>query len=244
MLGLGSSIVTSGAPSEFLPTSISGLQLWLQNGVGITSSSDPAAIDTWADSSGNGNDASHGLDQYRPLLVDGGGDWEGDADADALSLDSTITVNQFHVFVVVAADSHVTNNLLAGSSTTDLLRIGQGSSATSHRLKANNAFTTPAQWSATTSIATDGTKQLLEYEAASGSSNNCFLRINGSLESTVSFDTSANAFDISFVGAASAVGADSFDGNIYEVLIYNSALSAADAANVRNYLNGKLSIYS
>lgn len=244
MLGLGSSIITSGAPSEFLPTSISGLQLWLQNGVGITSSSDPAAIDTWADSSGNGNDASHFADQYRPLLEDGGGDWFGDADGDSLSLSSSITVNQFHVFMAVAADAHASNSLLVGNSSTDFLRIGQGNSATLHRLKANNTFTTPAQWSATTSIATDGTKQLLEYEAGSGTTNNCFLRINGTLESTISFDTSTNAFDIAFVGAANASGTTSFNGNIYEVLVYNSALSADDAANVRNYINGKLNIYS
>ena len=243
MLGLGNSISHAGSRA-FSPTDISGLQLWLENGIGITSSSDPAAIDTWADSSGNGNDAGHAADQYRPLLVDGGGDWFGDTDADALSLDSTITVNQFHVFMVVAADAHSTNSLLVGNNTTDFLRIGQGGSSTLHRLKANNQFTTPAQWTATTAIATDGTKQLLEYEAGSGSTNNCFLRINGNLESTISFDTSANAFDIDFVGAASATGTSSFDGNIYEVLIYNSALSSDNAALIRDYINSKLNIYS
>ena len=245
MLGLGNSIVTSGAPSEFLPNSISGLQLWLQNGVGITSSGDPAAIDTWADSSGNGNNASDpGTANIKPLLEDGGGDWEADTNPDALRLDSVITVNEFHIFIAVAADEHASNNLLSNSASTDFLRIGQNASSVFHRLKSNNTFTSPAQWTATTAIATDGTKQLLEYERASGSSNNCFLRINGNLESTISDDTSTNAFDIGFVGAGDAGGADSFNGNIYEVLIYDSSLSASDAASVRDYINSKLSIYS
>lgn len=245
MLGLGNSIVTSGAPSEFLPNSISGLQLWLQNGVGITTEGDPAAISQWADSSGNGNNASGpGNVTLNPILEDGGGDWQADTNADALQLDSVITVNEFHIFIAVAADEHSSNNLLANSTSTDLLRIGQNSQNNLHRLKSNNAFTSPAQWTATTAIATDGTKQLLEYERASGTSNNCFLRINGNLESTIGDDTSTNAFDIGFVGAGNAGGANSFNGNIYEVLIYDSSLSASDAASVRNYINSKLSIYS
>lgn len=244
MLGLGNSIVTSGAPSEFLPNSISGLQLWLQNGVGITTTGDPATITQWDDSSGNGNNADGPDGIYNPILEDGGGDWQGDSSVDALDLDSVITVNEFHIFMAIASDTHSSNNLLANSNTTDFLRIGQGGSSTLHRLKANNAFTSPAQWTATTAIATDGTKQLLEYERASGTSNNCFLRINGNLESTIGMDTAANPFDIGFVGAASATGTGSFNGNIYEVLVYNASLSAADAANVRNYINSKLSIYS
>ena len=246
MLGLGNDI-TSSSYISFLPVDISGLQLWLQNSVGITSSGDPAAIDTWSDSSGNDNHAGHASDQYRPLLNEGGGLWFGDSDVDALTLSSTKTVNQFHIFVAFSADSAATNNLLTSNNTTDFLRIGQSNNANNHRLKANNVFTTPAQFTASTAIATDGTKQLLEYRMASASdtsSNNFTLRINGTLESTISFDSDNNPFDMSIIGAGSSTGTSSFRGHIYEVLIYNSALSVSDANNVRNYINDKLSLYS
>lgn len=237
MLGLGNSISQAGSIS-FVPTDISGLQLWLQNGVGITSSGDPAVIDAWADSSSSGLNATASVGA-KPYLVDGGGEWEGDSDADALQLSAAQTVNQFHVFFAIASDEHATNNLLANANT-DFLRIGQGGSSTQHRLRANNTTVT---FNATTAIATDGTKQLLEYEVADGTSNNAFLRINGALESTGSLDGDNNPFDYGFVGAVTASGTSSFDGNIYEVLVYNKALSSAEATDVRNYLNGKLNIY-
>jgi|5B_taG_2_1085324.scaffolds.fasta_scaffold00235_23 hypothetical protein len=247
MIGLGLGNVKAGGVVEFIPTSISNLQLWLQNGVGITSSSDPAAIDTWADSSGNGNDAGHPADTYRPRLDDGGGLWFGDSDEDSLELDSTITLNSFHIFLAISADAAATNSLLTSNNSTDFLRIGQGNNANNHRLKANNAFTNPAQFTASTAIATDGTKQLLEYRMASASdtsSNNFTLKINGNLESTISFNSDSNAFDIKFVGAASNTGTSSFRGHIYEVLIYSSALTDGQSNLVRNYLNSKLNIYS
>ncbi len=237
MLGLGNSISHAGSIS-FAPTDISGLQFWLQNGVGITSSGDPAVIDAWADSSGNGLNATASVGR-KPYLVDGGGEWEGDSDADALQLSAAQTINQFHIFFAIAADEHATNNLLANANT-DFLRIGQGGSSTQHRIRANGQTVT---LNATTAIATDGTRQLLEYEGGDGSSSNVFLRINGTLESTSSLDTDSNPFDYGFVGAVTAEGTSSFDGKIYEVLVYNKALSSAEATDVRNYLNGKLNIY-
>lgn len=237
MLGLGNGISQAGSIS-FVPTDISGLQLWLQNGVGITSSGDPAVINAWADSSGNGLNATASVGR-KPYLVDGGGEWEGDSDADALQLSAAQTINQCHIFFAIAADEHATNNLLANANT-DFLRIGQGGSSTQHRLRANGVTVT---FNATTAIATDGTKQLLEYEVATGTSNNAFLRINGNLESTQSHDGNNNPFDYGFVGALTAAGTSSFDGKIYEVLVYEKGLSSAEATDVRNYLNGKLNIY-
>lgn len=239
MLGLGNSISQAGSIS-FTPTDISGLQLWLQNGVGITSSGSPAAIDAWADSSPRALNTTANTGA-KPYLVDGGGEWEGDSDADALQVSSATTVNQFHIFFVVAADEHSTNNLLAKDSSTNFLRIGQGGSNTLHRMKANSST---IDWNATRPILTDGTKQLLEYEANdSDRVNNAHLRINGDLEVTTNHDTDTNAFQFSFVGASTAAGTSSFDGKIYEVLVYNKALSSAEATDVRNYLNGKLNIY-
>lgn len=241
MLGLGNSI-SHASPIRLTPTDVSGLMVWLQNGVGITSSGSPAVIDVWADSSGNGNDATT-TGGTRPYLVDGGGEWEGDSDADTLALDSELTLAQFHIFVVVAADETSTNTIVAGNSTQDFIRIGQSANNKAHRMKANGAATTPADYIATTAVATDGTKQLLEYELSSGSSNNSFLRINGSLEATVSHDGSSNALDIGFVGATNSSGGSSFNGKIYEVLIYNTALSSSQASDIRSHINDRLNIY-
>ena len=149
--------------------------------------------------------------------------------------------------MAISADAAATNNLLTSNNTTDFLRIGQGNNANLHRLKANNVFTTPTSFTASTAIATDGTKQLLEYRMANSSDNtsdNFTLRINGTLESTISFASASNPFDISIVGAGSSAGTSSFRGHIYEVLVYSSALTDAQATSVRNYINNKINIYS
>jgi hypothetical protein len=72
-LGLGLSI-TSGGYISFLPTDISNLALWFQNGVGVTAAK-------WDDSSGNDNHATQSVEANRADVSGGGLDFEqGDSD--------------------------------------------------------------------------------------------------------------------------------------------------------------------
>ena len=84
-LGLGLSI-TGGGYISFLPTDISNLALWLQNGVEVSE-------DAWNDSSGNANHASQGTEANQAAVSGGGLDFTP-GNSDHYDLASTITIAQ------------------------------------------------------------------------------------------------------------------------------------------------------
>ena len=244
MLGLGSSIITSGAPSEFLPNSVSGLQLWLAGSTSIIEDSDGTGVVQWTDQSSNSNHATQpeANDSFQPVLDGGGVSFDGSNDF--LTLGSEVSLNQFHIFLVLALDSHSTDTIFGEADAGDFLRFGQGGLNNSIRLQAQSEqinFT-----SFTPVISTDGTKQLFDISRAAGTTNNCTLTVNGSEHGTASSsNTSANQFEIDALGVRNTANRQHpAEGIIYEIIIYNSAISSADAASVRNYLNSKFTIYS
>lgn len=92
------------------PIPMDGLQLWLRADAGVTLNG--LAVSSWADQSGNGNDAIQ-LDAPRqPLLVRGG--LHGlpvlrfDGTDDKLALASSTVMSQLSLFIVVKIDSGAT----------------------------------------------------------------------------------------------------------------------------------------
>ena len=69
MLGLGNSITSGAALDEFSIDQISGLQLWLKNGEGVTAAQ-------WDDSSGNNNHVTQSTSSRQGTVEDGGIDFE------------------------------------------------------------------------------------------------------------------------------------------------------------------------
>ena len=82
MLGLGSSLALGGAPSEFVLTNISGLDIWLQYDTGFTADGSDA-ISQWDDQSGNDNHAVQATTDFKPTLVSGAASF-ADANRDTL----------------------------------------------------------------------------------------------------------------------------------------------------------------
>lgn len=68
-IGLGFPFALGGRPSTFSPTSVSGLRLWLRADLGITT----GATFTWADQSGNGCDFTQATGAAQPTVLSGGG---------------------------------------------------------------------------------------------------------------------------------------------------------------------------
>ena len=65
-LGLG---LTQGSYISFIPTDISNLAVWFQNGVGVTAAK-------WDDSSGNNNHATQSTEANQADVSGGGLDFE------------------------------------------------------------------------------------------------------------------------------------------------------------------------
>ena len=111
MLGLGNSIISGGAPEEFLPTQISNLKLWLQNGVGVTAA-------RWDDSSGNSNHAEQSNSGFQATVSDGG--LEFDASDDHYDIND-IEISDREALIVFAAIEldNVGNDTILGIDDTD-----------------------------------------------------------------------------------------------------------------------------
>ncbi len=109
-LTLGCFAVAFCQCSNQAPIPKDGLQLWLKADAGVTL--DGAAVSTWADQSGNGNDAIQPDAPRRPLLVPDGLNGlpvlRFDGTDDRLALTGTAVMSQLTLFIVVKIDSGAT----------------------------------------------------------------------------------------------------------------------------------------
>ena len=238
MLGLGNSITSGYAP--FTLTSVSDLELWLQNGVGITSD-EVDRVSKWADSSGNDNDATQSSTGDMALLSNGGLDFE-ESDSDHYDLASDITIAQnggFCVAFVVEMES-VTNNTLFSKGGNEQIKIVNG---TEFFFKADDDTTTSTLF-VFESGTFDTSKALFLLNRSAGATNRFTFFKNG-IQLTPNGDSSSNeaagenpfGFDINVLGSLQGTGSF-FDGKILEVAFWSKGLSAQEIADVNSYLQG------
>ena len=228
---------------SFLPTSLDGLQLWLSNNTGVVLDSDGTGVIQWTDQSDNSNNATQNEanDTNQPTSANGGITFDGSNDY--LLLNNEISLNEFHIFIALALDDHSVETIFGETEAGDFLRFGQGG--------LNNYIRFQAQASQfdfsgfTPVISDDGTKQLFEFSRNSGTTDNAILTINGTEHATkASSDTSSFPFEIDAIGVRNTTNTQyTMDGVIFEVIIFNSVLSTANATKVRDYINEKLNIY-
>ena len=241
-LGLGLSITNSGYVS-FLPTDISNLALWFQNGVGITSDGGtPDKVSQWNDSSGNGNNATQGTSGNQADLVGGGLDFTA-GESDHYDLASTVTIAQnqgFCVAIVMDTDTS-SNNFIFSKDANDHIQIGDGQTfivKTNDPGVINTQIVCPA--------GTFGNqKQLILVNRSDGASNTFSVFKNGS---EVTIDSSAssneatgenpNGFDINVLGSQAGTG-NFFDGTMFEVLFFDKGLSSTEISDLNTYLTSK-----
>ena len=226
MLGLGLGINKSIAPEEFSIANISGLQLWLKNATGITESGN--AISQWADQSGNDNHANQTVSGRKPALS--GKNIVFDGTDDRFDLTSEFGVDTFTIATIInPLESTPSNESILGKGANDFLRVHQGSQTDRVFMKANGV--TMDQASLQSQLPTGAF--LLVVTRASGSTDNCKVRVNGVDISEAARDNSdsTDRLDILTI-ATSGGGLNPFDGYINEVVVFNSALTGADLANV------------
>jgi hypothetical protein len=139
VLGLGSSLALGGAPSEWTILETSP-EVWLKFNTGQTTPDIDADGDSdmqWADSSGNGNDATNSVDAKQGTF--NGGAWKSADNEDHLVLDSNITLaNAYTIFMVFTVEN-TADTFIGGPTTADFMRFGQGNNAAQFRTKHGGA---------------------------------------------------------------------------------------------------------
>jgi hypothetical protein len=232
------------AGRKFSPAQLPGLQLWLKPD--SLSLADNAEVETWPDSSGNGRDAVQATSTKRPLFKtnfrNGNGVLKFDGSDDFLappaasySVQTIIAV--FHRLALHSYDGVITARVSPNSTLVPASDIDGGFGGSG--------------------LAVDK----LRSTAASGTHS--FVSVDGVSVSANSFDTSSDITatagqwhvittvrtTASAAGAKNwAIGADvlntsrTWDGYIAEIIIYNTALPAADRQKVERYLGAKYAI--
>jgi hypothetical protein len=243
----------------FTPTTISGLQLWLDasdsstlfdaTAGGNLVTTDGAVVARWADKSGNNRHATQTTANARPLLKtsikNGRNVLRFDGANDSLWSSSwNLTLTQQTVFAVFRSTwSGVTANYARIFTQSDASKDYQ--SANNYiPLTRNNAsqiasystnFLSPINytnnvWAIATSVHT-GTTVTNKINSATGSTANNVL------------NKTVTRYAIGDQIADGGLAAGSINGDVLEILVYSSALTTTQRQAVETYLNNKWAIY-
>ena len=239
MLGLGNSI-TGGALSEVVPSDISGLALWYKNNTGV-------AVGQWDDSSGNSRHAVQGTADDQAAVSGGGLDFSGADPEDHYDIaESTGYINPggtnaFTLAFVAKRDGDTDDNaILGGDNLAKYIaflseeNITYRSVDTSTFVFATNTWVKDAQFLCTITKDTSGNFLFFKNGVSISPS------ISGTHPNT---DTTFSA--VRLLGArwdGDETNSFTWDGIIYEVVMYDTQLTGDDLTNLNTYLTSKFGL--
>lgn len=213
--------------SAFSPTQIAGLQLWLDASVIAGSNNDP--VMTWLDQSGQGHNASQSNPAFQPVL-------------------KTNIVNSKPVVRFDAASTQFLEITYAQPRPQSLFMVYQTDPANIGRTTAGTTTAGAENWlfgSHSSGVRWWFANGAVGAASGSFSTFYCLSGIGTALDSTLYSNgvQLANSAAIGVWGAVlnlgGAGGAENFTGDIAELIIYDTALSAADQQRVEAYLMSK-----
>ena len=224
MLGLGNSIIIGGAALEsFSLDQISGLQLWLKNGEGVTAAQ-------WDDSSGNGNHAAQSDSGKRGAVEDGGIDFN--QSQNHYDIDTTIAANAFTMFVAMEPDSGSSMSFLSSANANDFIRINQTADNEFRTKRAANGIDLIVSHSTDFSFEGNGGVEKFIVMYRQETDNTITIGVNNDFDNFAEANSTLSRFNFNVIGSQGTGGSNAFDGTIYEVAIYNEILSDSDATLV------------
>ena len=233
-LGLNNNLVTpnvGAVGAEFSLLDVSGLQLWLKNGEGVTAAQ-------WNDSSGNSNHVVQSDSSKRGSVEDGGIDFN--AAQNHMDFTSTVTTATFTVFVAMEPDSSASMAFLS-HGTSDFMRINQ-SADNEFRTKRNSSFDLNVSHSTDFSFEGNGGVERFIVMFRQEADNTVSIGVNNDIDNFALANSTGEAMDFSVLGSQGSGGSNAFNGTIYEVAIYNELLSDSDATLVRENIASRVGI--
>ena len=236
MLGLGNSITTSGAPSEFTIDSLSSAVHWFKFNEGITLNG--ADVSQWDDQIGS-NHLTQSDASKQPVYNSGNISFNAATTIEKLEFTSKVNLLDLTICLVVDFSGTTPGNeTLLGSSVgsdVDLFRFAAGGNSKRNRLQVDDvgagsadvvgAVTFPVTSKYVLTVTRDadggngnGEVVMYENETNKGSSN-------------FGVDVSTDNFGIDQVGSQFA-SSNSFKGTLSEMVMFNAVLSDDDRALV------------
>jgi hypothetical protein len=251
--------------TEFSPSNIAGLSLWLKADAGVLDDGGAAAINndsvgTWQDQSGNGFHVSQDTSGYYPVYKTGIVNGQpvirftstSDTVLSHLSRPSPLTAldaADFTIFVVFANTNDEENGTLI--STKDSADGTENRVAMLADSRSANKVNTLIKASGTAYIATNDSDQGTSFRLSAAKLDGATLTAyhNGTAQAdteTISGTWTNEFFRIGaqyYNSLAGNVYSVPLSGDIAEIIIYDSALSDPDRQSVESYLNSKYNIY-
>lgn len=243
-------LLAKAVGGPFSPSSISGLQLWLKADA-ITGLSDGAPVSTWEDSSGNSRDATQSGSSrptYKTSIVNGLPvlRFDGTSSYMVTASASYYVQSYFVVMLMKTAGGTApycgiiatrTSAALFGASD---VQCGFGNSVGGTNLISINSSSGGGNGN-TTYVAVDGVSQSTtafdNYNSGSGivCSKDVFHYVTD-----IDTNKKTNGTKIFGIGSDSVTANNRFhNGDIAEVIIYDSNISGTNRTNVENYLKAK-----
>jgi len=236
----------------FNPTSISGLQLWLDATKGLfdaTSGGNPVTADgssvaRWEDQSGNSRNASQATSANRPILKtavqNGRNGIRFDGSNDSMTTASFAHSVPITLFLVCKRLS----NTGSGADFNRIIEHGSNNGTTLITRSVTNTigyqYASTFPFDSLVDPATD--TKIYEMFVDSSATRNITFRVNNANQTT---QTSVNTPATPIAFNLAQFGGGGFNANveIYELCYYNVKISDSDRDNVRNYLNSKWGAY-
>ncbi len=235
------SISAIGIDTSITKTS---LKLWLRADDGITGTSDSSNVNTWYDASGNLNNTTEYVSAAQPLFrtnqINGKPDLIFNGSGSRLNLQTSSTLgiqNSAYELFIVAKSSYTTNPEFLISGTNAQYEI---------QLNTPGARFIPLPTTTYYDVGTgsqysDGNPHIIEARA---SSTGGAISVDGVDGGTSSSDL-RNSNNVSMtIGIRADSTSYGFNGDIAEVIIYDTTLSASDRSLVENYLATKYNVSS
>jgi hypothetical protein len=219
----------TGNQSTFLPTNISGCVEWLRSDLGITLNG--STVSAWADQSGNGNNVTQGTALKQPGYSASGGalgnaytSWTSNS-AQILKGTLAATLNTaYEYFFIADYDGAGTDNygLDFGANFSAVNNTGSG------------GVWSPGQAASAINFSGVATNvpHIINYQAGVASSA---ATIDGGSPLTNGAAPSSGLTSIQIGSYGGDLGAFGWGGKIYEVIVYNRALTSGERTQINNY---------
>ena len=245
-------VLGGAAPAAFAPTDVGGLVLWLKADAGTfqdAAKTTPATANThpigaWADQSGSGNDVTQAVAGLKPILATNrigslpGVYFDGQAapNGDTLVTAAVFAMKPCTVFCVASCNDLANYRAFIGSDGNAFEFRHSNAGSGSAVLQALKQGVTVI--GSGTGTLTNDTVTLVEMSY--GSAGAFDFVINGTTGGSGTNNQTWTEEEV-FIGSNKGI-AEFFKGDLYEIAIYNSVLSAGDRTKVRNYLSTRWSL--
>jgi hypothetical protein len=229
MLGLGLT-GTSYNGAGYLPTDADGLHAWYKSGTGV-------AVDGWADSSSNSNDATAASGNEVGNIVDGGLQFVG-SNSDFLDFNQVTFSGAFTLFWVINMASYDSQNTIFGKGSTNTqflemqsltqMRFKSGSATSIFKFGGPENFPLDVRYLITVTRDGDGNMKIYKNGSELSQVNSTGLPNTG-------------GFIIDSLGIRNDSDR-AFDGIMYEVILYTEEKTGDELSSLHSYLTGRFGL--